>query len=122
MPDDSRTKQQQQPRPPQQYDAERARREQIGNAIDVSRALDHIDRVYAARMLHLYGLGQVLTNVFDEFDDFMELMPAEQRPSVSVSGIRCSPRSRIYGVPGAPDAPNRGTPGTARRRHATRAG
>jgi hypothetical protein len=51
--------------------------------ISLQRALDHIDRVYGQRILQVYGLGLVAGLVTEEFDDFMELAPPENRGAES---------------------------------------
>jgi len=73
--------------PSTKLDADRARREAIGAEIDIQRALDHIDRVYSARMLYVNGLSFVLGIVFDEFNDFMDLEPTHKDSNFVLSSI-----------------------------------
>jgi hypothetical protein len=44
-------------------------------ALDVDEAMDHIDNIFSARILAIYGLGQALNVAAAEFDQIMSLAP-----------------------------------------------
>jgi hypothetical protein len=55
--------------------------------LDLSDAMDHIDRIYSARILGIYGISLALGVATQEFDQIMSLTPKPPAPDNSIVDI-----------------------------------